>query len=149
MDATVTIREAADATGLTEDTLRYYERIGIVGEVERTASGHRRYSDQTLAWLGLVVRLRATGMPLETIQRYSELYRQGPATIAERREILATHQREIAREVERLSELSTMLDMKIARYDAVVATGIVAQAPCEAAPLLGSRGISRLPPATR
>jgi hypothetical protein len=49
MDATVTIGEAADATGLTEDTLRYYERIGIVGEVERTASGHRRYSDQTLA----------------------------------------------------------------------------------------------------
>jgi DNA-binding transcriptional MerR regulator len=131
MEPPVTISEASAATGLSEQTLRYYERIGIVSDVDRTSSGHRRYSDTTLAWLGFVVRLRSTGMPLEAIQRYAELLRTGPSTIPERRDILARHQAEIAREATRLSELGAMLQKKIEGYDAAVASGITVAALCE------------------
>jgi DNA-binding transcriptional MerR regulator len=131
MDALKTIGEAADATGLTEDTLRYYEKIGVLFDVDRTSSGHRRYSDATISWLGLVVRLRSTGMALETIQRYAELARQGHATISQRRDILTAHKVEIEREAERLADLGRVLTEKIAKYDQAVALGFDALAPCE------------------
>jgi MerR family transcriptional regulator, aldehyde-responsive regulator len=132
METLKTISEASDATGLSEDTLRYYERIGILWDVERNASGHRRYSDMTLGWLGLVVRLRATGMSLETIQRYAELMRQGASTILLRRGILAEHKAQIEREAERLSDLSRLLQGKIDKYDAALTIGAeIPNAPCE------------------
>ena len=132
MDTLKTIGEAADATGLSEDTLRYYERIGIIWDVERNSSGHRRYSDMALGWLGLVVRLRATGMSLETIQRYAELMREGPSTISLRRNILAEHMEQIQHEAARLSDLARLLQGKIDKYDVALAMGAeLPAAPCE------------------
>ena len=60
-----TIAEAAVRSGLTRDTLRYYEKDGLMlAPVDRSATGHRRYSERDLTWIELVTRLRATGMPI-------------------------------------------------------------------------------------
>ena len=66
----LTIADAAAETGLTPDTLRYYEKDGLLlRPVARDASGHRRYSPQDLRWILLVTKLRATGMPIRDVRR--------------------------------------------------------------------------------
>ncbi|MGZ3561679.1 MAG: MerR family transcriptional regulator [Vulcanimicrobiaceae bacterium] len=73
----LTIGEAAQLLDLSEDTLGYYERADLTPPVERASSGHRRYSEEDLRWFSFVVRMRATGMPIATLQRYAALTRQG------------------------------------------------------------------------
>src|ERR1700733_15868075 len=72
-----TTRQDAEKCGLTQYTLRWYERIGLLDRVARTPDGRRRFSDADLDWLLLVGRLRATGMPVRDMLRYAELVRSG------------------------------------------------------------------------
>jgi DNA-binding transcriptional MerR regulator len=102
---------------LSEDTLRYYERIGLVGPVARTASGHRRYGQSDLTWIDLLTKLLATGMPLERISRYIELWRQGDGTAQERREMLVAHAQRVEADLSRMQETLAMLRWKIQHYD--------------------------------
>lgn len=102
----VTIAEAADRTGLSAHTLRYYERIGLIGDVPRDADGRRRYGASDLAWLAFLVRLRATGMPIRAMQQFADLRREGEATIASRRLLLEGHRDGVA---SRIAELQTDL----------------------------------------
>jgi DNA-binding transcriptional MerR regulator len=89
---TLTIAEAAAATGLTPHTLRYYERDGLLLDaVERASSGHRRYTERDLGWIHLLTRLRATGMPIREIREYAELVRQGEGTEPQRMALLQAH----------------------------------------------------------
>jgi len=113
----MSIGEAARASGLSEDTLRWYERIGLTPHIERASSGHRRFADRDLQWLAFISRLRLTGMSIESLLRYTQLVRDGDATIPERRAMLVEHE---ARIVARLAELQETLDgvrWKIAHYD--------------------------------
>ena len=72
----LTIAEAAERTGLSPHTLRYYERDGLLlSGVGRSASGHRRYTEEDLGWIEMLTRLRATGMPIRDVRRYAELVR--------------------------------------------------------------------------
>jgi DNA-binding transcriptional MerR regulator len=75
----LTIAEAAERTGLTRHTLRYYERDGLMLGVGRAGSGHRRYSERDLGWIELITKLRATGMPIREVRRYAELVRRSTA----------------------------------------------------------------------
>src|SRR4051812_41032793 len=80
----LTIAEAAERTGVSTHTLRYYERIGALRELPRRApSGHRRYTERDVGWIVLLTCLRATGMPIATMLRYAELAREGTASAAE------------------------------------------------------------------
>lgn len=74
-----TISEVADHTGLSAHTLRWYERIGLMPHVDRTHTGQRRFTNRDLDWLGLVAKLRLTGMPVADMVRYAELVRAGSA----------------------------------------------------------------------
>ncbi|WP_017537403.1 MerR family transcriptional regulator [Nocardiopsis halophila] len=87
----LSITEAALHTGLTADTLRYYERIGLIGPVPRDGDGRRRYDRDALHWLETVLVLRDTGMPVREMVRYTRLARQGEATAEERRRIMVEH----------------------------------------------------------
>jgi DNA-binding transcriptional MerR regulator len=98
----LTIAEVAALSGLSAHTLRYYERIALLDPVARVHGGQRRYDADDLAWLALLQRLRATGMPIRHMQRYAELRRQGDGTIAARRALLEEHRDEV---LERISEL--------------------------------------------
>lgn len=104
----MTIAEAAERTGLTAHTLRYYERAGLLLEVGRdSSSGHRRYSDGDIEWITLCTRLRSTGMPIRQIRAYADLVRAGEGNEPERLAMLEEHRREV---IERIAELGRNLE---------------------------------------
>ena len=112
---TWSIGEAAAKCGLSPHTLRWYERIGLVGPVAKGGDGRRRYSDADLDWLSLITRLRETGMPVSDMQRYAELVRSG-AGEAERLELLKRHRAEVRRALAAQRETLKILDSKIDTY---------------------------------
>jgi DNA-binding transcriptional MerR regulator len=112
----MTIAEAAEGSGLSAHTLRYYERIGLIHPVGRGANGHRRYGRDDMEWLGLLTKLRTTGMPIRQMVEYAELVREGRHTAARRRAMLERHRAAITEQVARLDETAAVLDHKIALY---------------------------------
>jgi DNA-binding transcriptional MerR regulator len=117
-----TIQRAAAETGLSTDTLRYYERIGILPNIGRSQSGHRRFTDDDMGWIKLVQCLRATGMPLEDLHRYADLVQAGEHTAAERLEILEAHKARILSELGELSIALELVDRKISGYATLAAS---------------------------
>lgn len=117
--ATYTIGECARRSGFTMDTLRYYERIGLIDAVERTATGQRRFTDDHLEWLGTLKCLRDTGMPVEQMCRFAHLVREGDHTIDDRIALLEAHRIAVD---ERMADLTAKRDYisgKIAYYRSV------------------------------
>jgi DNA-binding transcriptional MerR regulator len=110
------ISDVAEQTGLTNHTLRYYERAGLLNGVERNGSGHRRYSAEDVEWVVLVTRLRATGMPIRKIRRYAELVRAGEGNEAERLEILESHRGEVVARIDELQHNLELIDYKLGLY---------------------------------
>jgi DNA-binding transcriptional MerR regulator len=117
---TWSIGEAAVKCGLSQHTLRWYERIGLLGHIERGGDGRRRFADSDLDWLSLLTKLRATGMPIRDMQRYAELVRSG-AGEAERIELLKRHREEVRRAMASQRECLKLLDYKIAFYSDAIA----------------------------
>jgi DNA-binding transcriptional MerR regulator len=112
---TWTIGEAAGKCGLSQHTLRWYERIGLLPPIGRGSDGRRRFTDRDLDWLSTMTKLRATGMPVRDMQRYAELVRSG-AGQAERLELLERHREQVRRSIATQRECLELLDAKIARY---------------------------------
>jgi DNA-binding transcriptional MerR regulator len=112
---TWSIGDAAVKCGLSQHTLRWYERIGLLGQIERGGDGRRRFTEADLDWLSLLIKLRATGMPVRDMQRYAELVRSG-AGEAERIELLKRHREEVRRSLAAQRECLKLLDTKIALY---------------------------------
>lgn len=113
------IAEASRLTGMSAHTLRWYERIGLITDVDRNHAGERRYRNDDLRWLGFVARLRQTGMPVAEMVRYARLMRAGSHTSAERRDMLFAHRRRLREQLEQLRSFETVLDFKIEQYDTV------------------------------
>lgn len=120
MPTSMTIAEAALATGLTAYTLRYYEQIGLIDPVPRRG-GQRVYGDTDLRLIGFVVRLRGTGMSMRDIQEYVRLRRLGetPESIRLRGDLLARHAAYLRGQLVDLTETIARLDEKIALYRAI------------------------------
>src|SRR5690349_11845482 len=106
-------REAVEKTGFSLDTLRYYERIGLLDDVARNPSGQRVFTDDDLAWLGVLRCLRDTGMPIARMRRYAELARGGDATTAERAALLEQHDESIERRIAELRDEQKRIREKI------------------------------------
>lgn len=111
-----TISEVEARTGLTQHTLRWYERIGLMPHVDRSHSGQRRFSDKDLGWLAFVGKLRATGMSVADMVRYAELVREGAHTARERRELLERTRQEVRARITELTDALAVLDHKIDTY---------------------------------
>ncbi len=114
---TYAIAEAAHRSGLSIDTLRYYERIELIDPPARDSGGRRAYSDEDLAWLGFLTKLRTTGMPIRMMREYARLRHQGDATASRRKQILVEQRAEV---LDRIAELNACLDVlnyKIANYE--------------------------------
>lgn len=111
-----TISEVEARTGLTQHTLRWYERIGLMPHVDRSHSGQRRFTDKDLDWLGFVGKLRTTGMSVADMVRYAELVREGPHTAADRRELLERTREEVRTRITELTDALAVLDYKIDTY---------------------------------
>jgi len=108
--------EAAEQSGFSLDTLRYYERIGLLDDIERAPSGHRRFRDNDLEWLGILRCLRDTGMPIAQMRRYADLTRCGQPTMAERLSLLVEHDARVLQRIELLQAQHEHLREKIAWY---------------------------------
>lgn len=111
-----TISEVEARTGLTQHTLRWYERIGLMPHVDRSHSGQRRFTDKDLDWLSFVGKLRATGMSVADMVRYAELVREGKHTVDERRELLERTRRDVRARLAELTDALEVLDFKINMY---------------------------------
>jgi len=115
-----TIKQAAEFTGLSEDTIRYYEKIGLLPYADRKASGHRTYSKHQLDGMVFLTRLKATGMTLEEMKRFRKLYEMGEASLPQRVSILIEHKNRIQNEIDRLLETQRMIDYKIDKFKEVL-----------------------------
>lgn len=114
------IKQAAEFTGLSEDTIRYYEKIGLLPYADRKASGHRTYSKHQLEGIVFLTRLKATGMTLEEMKRFRKLYEMGEASLPQRVSILIEHKNRIQNEIDRLLETQRIIDYKIDNYKEVL-----------------------------
>jgi DNA-binding transcriptional MerR regulator len=115
--AELTIAEVADRTGLTRHTLRYYERDGLMLDVGRDDSGHRRYSVRDLGWLELITKLRGTGMPVREVRRYAELVRAGDGNEDERLVLLRVHRERVQAQLAAMAAHLEAIDFKIGYYE--------------------------------
>jgi len=113
--------QAAEVSGFSIDTLRYYEREGILRPIARTSSGHRTYTDDDLGWLDLVHCLRDTGMPIAQMCTYAELCRAGADTETERLALLRGHAVRVEEQMRLLSRQFDHLQEKIRYYERAVA----------------------------
>lgn len=117
----VTIGRAAELTGLTADTLRYYERDGLMlHPVERASTGHRRYTERDLEWIQLVTRLRSTGMPIRDVRHYAALVRSGAGNEENRLAFLRAHRRKVLDQLAEVQGHLEAIDYKIALYEGIV-----------------------------
>ncbi|MGG3572449.1 MerR family transcriptional regulator [Bacillus gobiensis] len=112
-----TIQEASSRSGLTTHTLRYYEKIGLLHDIQRDKSGKRFYSEEDMSWIIFLLRLRETGMSIQQMLRYSDLRREGESTVKDRRKMLEEHQVLVRAKIAALQENSEVLHKKIELYE--------------------------------
>jgi DNA-binding transcriptional MerR regulator len=114
----LTIGEVADRTGLSVHALRFYEREGLLANpVRRGSAGWRVYSEDDVEWLRLCILLRASGMPLPLIRRYTELVRQGDGNEQERLTLLREHEHQVVGQIDELNRCLDVIRYKVARYE--------------------------------
>ena len=121
----LTIKEVSEKYNITADTLRYYERIGMIPHVSRSSGGIRNYNDDDLGWVELAVCMRNAGLPVEAMTEYVKLCQEGDPTIPARLQLL-TEQREALLEKKRKIDATlSRLEYKISRYEIAVETGVL------------------------
>lgn len=93
----MTIMEVSEACGLSRDTLRYYERVGLIPRVARDKSGNREYNEKDCGWIDFIKCMRGAGIPIEVLIDYVQMFESGDAT-RETRKALLTEQRDLLAE---------------------------------------------------
>ncbi len=121
IENTLTIQQVAQETGLSEHTLRYYERIGLIHPINRAENKHRRYSPNDIGWIDFLNKLRATGMTIQQMRQYAELQRQGDSTLPQRVAILKALRCQVEAHIAELREHMGLLDYKVEFYEGIIA----------------------------
>lgn len=119
----MTIAEVSKKYGLTQDTLRYYERVGMIPPVHRTTSGLRDYTEEDCGWVEMARCMRMAGLPVEVMIEYVHLVQEGDSTIAARRNLLVQQREQLFAQRATIENTIERLDYKISRYDAAIETG--------------------------
>jgi DNA-binding transcriptional MerR regulator len=122
--------QAAAKTGFSLDTLRYYEKIGLLEPISRTAGGRRRFTETDVRWLLLLRCLRETGMPITQMLRFVELTRAGQHTITDRVTLLEEHDQHIDEQIARLRACQQQIQGKIGCYRSLHQTGRLPDERC-------------------
>lgn len=117
----LTIDEAAQRTGVSKDTLRYYEKEGLLPRISKAPNGHRRYTEDDLGWVKFLQLLRGTGMPIREMKSFMQLTWAGDHTIAERVEVLSRYRVALRERMAADAEHLTFLDFKIDVYSGMLA----------------------------
>jgi DNA-binding transcriptional MerR regulator len=122
-EAPLRIGELARRTGRSVHAIRWYETQGLVPGVARDGAGRRFYHERHVDWLGLMDRLRATGMSIAQMRRYTALVVQGRATLAARREMLLAHRTQVEQRIVEWQQALKLLDAKLDFYGDWIASG--------------------------
>lgn len=121
----MTIKEVCEKYDITPDTLRYYERVGVIPEVSRTKGGIRDFSEEDIKWVENAICMRSAGIPVEMLIEYVRLFKEGDETIQARRDILAEAREEIQKQLDKYQATMDRLNYKISRYDEAIKTGVL------------------------
>ena len=113
----MTIAETSKKYGLTADTLRYYERIGLIPPVPRTKGGVRDFDEASCRWIELIKCMRSAGVQIEALIEYGARCRQGEGTEERRKDILVEQRALLLGRMEKMQQSLERLDYKIANYD--------------------------------
>jgi DNA-binding transcriptional MerR regulator len=116
----MTITEVSEKFDIPQDTLRYYERIGLIPRVNRNKSGIRDYSEEDCNWVEFIKCMRSAGLPIEVLIKYVKLFQQGDATIGARKELLIEQRKQLIAKIEAMQKTLERLNYKIAVYEQVI-----------------------------
>ena len=114
------IAEVSEKLDVSQDTLRYYERIGLIPGVNRKKSGIRDYTEEDCRWVEFIKCMRNAGLPIEVLIDYVKLFQQGDKTIEARKELLIEQRRQLLEKMEDMKKTIERLDYKIERYEQAV-----------------------------
>ena len=120
----MTIKEVCEKYDIKSDTLRYYERVGVIPEVHRTKGGIRDYTEEDEKWVENAVCMRSAGVPVEMLIEYVKLFQQGDGTFQARRDLLAEARVEVQKQLDKYQTTMVRLNYKISRYDEALKTGV-------------------------
>lgn len=113
----MTITEVCERFGVTQDTLRYYERIGLIPRVNRNKSGIRNFTEEDCRWVEFIKCMRGAGLPIEALIEYVALFQQGEETAVARKEILIEQRNQLIGRMEEMRKTLERLNHKIDRYE--------------------------------
>lgn len=113
----MTIAEVSKKVNLSADTLRYYERIGLIPEVNRTESGIRNYTEEDLGWIEFSKCMRNAGMSIEALIEYIKLYKKGDVTLEARKQLLISQKDVIKERLEEIQNTFDKINYKIKNYE--------------------------------
>lgn len=116
----MTIAEVSKKYGITADTLRYYERIGLIPPVPRNKSGIRDYDAVSCNWIELMKCMRAAGVQIEALIEYVSLFQKGEATLGARKQILIEQREQLIERMEKMQASLDRLNEKIDNYETVL-----------------------------
>lgn len=119
----MTIKEVSEKFGISQDTLRYYERVGMIPPVARTEGGIRNYTDEDIGWVKFAVCMRSAGLHIEAIIEYVRLYREGNQTIPARLQLLIDQRTALLQQKSQIEATIEWLNYKISRYEDAQKTG--------------------------
>ena len=121
----MTIKEGCKQFDISADTLRYYERVGVIPKVKRTKGGIRDYSEEDISWVENAICMRSAGVPVEMLIEYVKLYQEGDNTLEARRDLLIEARVEVQNKIDQYVETLNKLNFKISRYEEAVKTGVL------------------------
>ena len=114
------IGEVSQKYNLSQDTLRFYERQGLIPPVNRDSGGYRDYKEADLRWVEFIKHMRGAGLPIETLREYVSLVMQGDQTIDARKAILTEQRELLAERVKEMQRTMLILDYKIRIYEGAI-----------------------------
>lgn len=127
----MTIAEVSKRYDITQDTLRYYERIGMIPPVTRTSGGIRDYQEEDCKWVELAKCMRSAGLPIEVMIEYVKLYQEGDSTIYARLQLLLDQREALLNQRNQIDSTLDKLNYKIDRYEKAVETGNLSWDNCK------------------
>jgi DNA-binding transcriptional MerR regulator len=114
------IAEVSERFDVSQDTLRYYERIGLIPHVNRNKSGIRDYTEEDCKWVEFIKCMRNAGLPIEVLIEYVGLFQQGDATFKARKELLTEQREQLIARMDDMKKSLERLNYKIEQYENIV-----------------------------
>lgn len=121
----MTIKEVAEKYDISADTLRYYERVGMIPKVTRRPNGIRDYQESDQGWVELAICMRSAGLPIEVMIEYVKLYKEGDNTIPARLELLQEQMNALKEQKAQIESTVERLAYKISKYEEAMETGVL------------------------